>query len=148
MTQTQSTPRTALPNASRLSLGLAVLRVVVGVVSVMHGAQKLFTFGIVGTTRAFAQMGAPLPEITAPLVAVLEFAGGAALILGLLTPLVAALLALNMLVATILVHLPAGFFASEGGYELTLTLLAASVALAFTGPGAYALDTLVRRGRA
>ena len=148
MTQTQSTPRTTLPNASRLSLGLAVLRVVVGVVFVMHGAQKLFTFGIAGTVGTFAQMGAPLPEITAPLVAVLEFAGGAALILGLLTPLIATLLALNMLVATVLVHMSAGFFASEGGYELTLTLLAASVALAFTGPGVYALDNLMRRGRA
>lgn len=145
---TQSTPRTALPNASRLSLGLAVLRVAVGAVFLMHGAQKLFTFGIAGTTGAFAQMGAPLPEITAPLIAVLELAGGAALILGLLTPLVAALLALDMLVATVLVHLPAGFFAADGGYELTLTLFAASLALALTGPGAYALDTLVRRRRA
>lgn len=140
------TPDTSA-TASRLSLGLAVLRVVVGVVFLVHGYQKLFLMGIPGVTGFFTQIGAPLPGVTAPLVSVLEFAGGIALILGLLTPAVAALLAVNMLGAILLVHLPNGFSASEGGYEFVLTLLAASLALALTGPGAYALDTVFRRGR-
>lgn len=52
-----------------------------------------------------------------------------------------------MLGAILLVHLPAGFNVAEGGYEFVLTLLAASLALALTGPGAYALDALRGRSR-
>ncbi len=132
---------------SRLSLGLAVLRVIVGVVFVVHGYEKLFQTGIPGVSGFFAQIGAPLPQLTAPLVSVLEFGGGIALILGLFTPVVAALLAADMLGAALLVHLPNGFSAANGGYEYVLTLLGASLALALTGPGAYALDALLGRSR-
>lgn len=143
---TTITPATTTP--SRLSIGLAVLRVVVGIVFIMHGAQKLFTYGVAGTSGAFAQMGVPLPGITAPLVSVLEFGGGIALILGLLTPLVAGLLAVDMLVAVFLVHLPNGFFLGEApGYEFVLTLFGAALTLALTGPGVYALDAVLGRGR-
>lgn len=138
-------PATTAP--SRLALGLAVLRVVVGVVFLVHGYQKLFQMGIPGVTGFFTQIGAPLPQLTAPLVSVLEFGGGLALILGLLTPVVAALLAADMLGAMLLVHLPNGFNAADGGYEFVLTLLGASLALALTGPGAYALDRVLNRSR-
>ena len=53
-----------------------------------------------------------------------------------------------MLVALVMVHLPAGFFVSEGGYELVLLLLAASVALILGGSGALALENQVRGRRA
>ncbi len=135
------------PTVTRLALGLTLLRVIVGIVFVFHGYDKLFNSGIAGTTGFFTQIGAPLPGVTAPLVAVLEFAGGIALILGLLTPVVGALLAIDMLGAIFLVHLPAGFSAANGGYEFVLTLFAASLALALTGPGAYALDAMFARGR-
>lgn len=137
----------ATPAPSRLALGLTVLRVVVGVVFLVHGYQKLFQMGIPGVTGFFTQIGAPLPQLTAPLVSVLEFGGGLALILGLLTPVVAALLAADMLGAMLLVHLPNGFNADGGGYEFVLTLLGASLALALTGPGAYALDRVRNRSR-
>lgn len=145
MTDTVVTATDTAP--SRLSLGLAVLRVVVGIVFLVHGYEKLFTMGIGGVAGFFTQIGAPLPGVTAPLVSVLEFAGGVALILGLFTPIVAALLAADMLGAIFLVHLPNGFSAMNGGYEFVLTLLGASLALALTGPGAYALDAAFRRGR-
>ncbi len=103
--------------------------------------------GIPGVSGFFTQIGAPLPQLTAPLVSVLEFGGGLALILGLLTPVVAALLAADMLGAILLLHLPNGFYATDGGYEFVLTLFGASLALALTGPGAYALDAVLGRAR-
>ena len=90
--------------------GLAVLRVIVGFSFLMHGWQKVFQYGIAGTTAGFTQMGVPLPALTAPLVSILELVGGALLLIGLATRLVALLLAIDMLVATLLVHLPGGFF--------------------------------------
>src|SRR5215203_2013340 len=62
-------------------------------------------------------------------------------VLGLFTRVVAIPLAVDMLVATLTVHLPNGFFTvPNGGYEFTLVLLAASLALAVAGPGGAALD--------
>lgn len=145
---TTVTVNPAIPTrTSRLAVGLAVLRVVFGVVFLMHGYQKLFQMGIPGVSGFFTQSGAPLPQLTAPLVSVLEFGGGLALILGLLTPVVAALLAADMLGAILLLHLPNGFYAADGGYEYVLTLFGASLALALTGPGAYALDAVLGRAR-
>ena len=130
------------PIQGRAGLGLAILRVVVGIVFIAHGAQKFFQFGIPGTIGAFTQMGVPLPGITAPLVSALELGGGVLLVLGLLTPLVALLLAIDMLAAILLVHLPAGFFLPNG-YEFALTLMSACLALVLAGPGAAAVDNVL-----
>ncbi len=76
-----------------------------------------------------------------------EVVGGAALMLGLFTRLAAVPLAFSMLVATVLVHLPNGFFSSSGGVEFTLLLTVACVALALMGSGKASLDRfLARRG--
>lgn len=119
--------------------GLTLLRVTVGTVFLVHGAQKLFSFGLEGVTGAFEGMGIPLPALAAAFATGVELLGGLALILGLFTRIAAPLLAINMLGALLFVHIGAGFFLPEG-YEFVLTLLAASVALTLTGPGALALD--------
>ena len=75
-----------------------------------------------------------------PLRQALETFGGAALLLGLLTRWVALALALEMAVALVLVHLPAGFAATQGGVEFPLALLAGLVALACLGAPVWALD--------
>lgn len=127
-------------NKSVAEWGLVVLRVVVGLVFLIHGGQKLFMFGFGGTAGFLGSIGVPLPMVAAIVVIAVEFLGGLALILGFWTRYVSALLAVNMLVALITVHWPAGFFVSNGGYEFVLTLLAASAFFALTGPGSWSLD--------
>jgi putative oxidoreductase len=120
--------------------GIALLRIVVGIVFVMHGQQKLFEMGVGGVGGIFASLGVPAPQLAAVVVSLLETVGGLALILGVLTRLFGLLLAGDMLVALLLVHRPNGFFAGNGGVELVLLLGVAALALALTGAGALALD--------
>ena len=139
--------RGSSPLAPRVDLALLLLRVVFGATFAVHGYQKLFIFGFGGVTNAFTQMGAPLPGITGPLVALLEFFGGIAIVIGLLTRLAGLGLAIDMLGAILLVHLPDGFFAPKG-VELVLLLMTGALALALTGAGAWSVDAAIARRRA
>ena len=131
------------PATSRqINLGLTILRVVVGVIFLAHGSQKLFVFGFAGVTGAFAQMGVPAAGILGPFVAFVEFFGGLALISGLLTRLASLGLMSTMIVAISLVHLKGGFFAPTG-VEFPLSLLGSTLLLAITGAGAWSLDGLI-----
>ncbi|AFD24382.1 DoxX family protein [Deinococcus gobiensis I-0] len=104
----------------------------------MHGYQKFFLNTVAGTAQFFAGIGVPLPGVAAPLIAGIELIGGLLLILGLFPRVVGALLAVNMLVAILLVHVSGGFF-NPNGVEFPLLLLAASATLALTGAGRYRL---------
>ena len=122
---------------------------VIGAVFIAHGLQKFLVWGISGTADSFGQMGIPLPGVSAWVAALVETAGGVALVLGAALPVAGVLLALNMIGALVLYHLPNGFFASDadGGIEYVLVLAAAALVLGFRG-GAYALDNLRQRDRA
>ncbi|MGY4542478.1 putative oxidoreductase [Arthrobacter sp. UYNi723] len=131
-------------NQSRLTTtAITVLRVILGFLFTAHGWQKFNEWTIAGTQAAFTQMGVPAANVSAPFVAGLELAGGIALILGVLTRVVAALLAVNMIGAFFLVHASAGVFADKGGYELVLLLGAAALALALTGAGRVSVDRVL-----
>src|SRR5437667_3027476 len=127
----------------RLNLGLAALRVAVATIFIRHGAQKLFVFGFAGVTGAFTHMGVPFPGLMGPLIGLLEFFGGLALVIGLLTRLVALGLVFDMLGAILLVQLKRGFSC----YELEFLLLGSSLALVLTGAGRFSVDSLIAARR-
>lgn len=130
-------------------VALLLLRVALGVTFLAHGAQKLFGAfsgpGVAGVAGFFGKLGIPLPGVMAWVISLLEFFGGLAIGVGLFTRWVAVLLACNMAVALLKVHLPRGFFVSTGGVELVLLLGTIALALALLGPGGISLDRQMGR---
>ncbi|GAA2810898.1 DoxX family protein [Crossiella cryophila] len=126
-------------------LTLLLGRVVVGVVFIYHGWQKLVTGGIDGVAAGFGKMGIPLPTVSAWFTALVELVGGAAFIVGIGLPLVGVLFAFVMAGAGFFVHFKNGF-GLPGGFEYILTLLAAGLALGFNG-GRYSLDAVFGIGQ-
>lgn len=121
--------------------GLLLVRVALAVVFIAHGAQKLFVVGYPGVTGFMASLGMPFPAVSAALLIAVELGGGIALLAGAFTRIVALLIAFNMIVATVTVHLANGFFLPTG-YEFTLTLMLISAAVTMMGAGAYSVDAV------
>ncbi|HSU93543.1 MAG TPA: DoxX family protein [Gemmatimonadaceae bacterium] len=128
----------------KLDIAMLVLRLVLGAVFITHGHAKLFSMGFSGVTNFFTSIGVPLPGVAAPLIALLEFIGGIALVLGVLTRVVAFLLACDMLGAIIFVHAAHGYAAPKG-VEAVLGNFGMAVAIALVGAGAYSIDALLSR---
>jgi putative oxidoreductase len=127
-----------------MELGLLVVRLVVGLLFVGHGAQKLFGafggHGIEGTGGFFESIGLRPGRFHARAAGFNEFAGGLLLALGLFTPLAAALLIATMVAAVITVHWQKGIWSTDGGYEYNLVLAAVAFAAASVGAGPWSLD--------
>lgn len=128
-----------------------ILRLTLGTVFVAHGSQKLFGafggFGIEGTGGFFESLGAAPGTFWAVVVGLVEFGGGIALALGLLTRPAAILIAVDMAVAALIYNFANGFFVETptGGWEINLVLFAMCAAMALAGGGALSLDALVQR---
>jgi putative oxidoreductase len=135
-------------NMTQQEWALLILRIVVGIVFAAHGGQKLFMMGFDGVAGFFGSLGIPLPMVAAIVVTVLELIGGLALILGIGTRYVAALLVVDMLVALVTVHLANGFFVAANGYELVLLLAAGALYFALRGPGLFSLDARLTKATA
>jgi putative oxidoreductase len=133
-----------MSNGSGLrSWGNTLLRIVVGVVFVMHGWLKL-SQGFHNVGGFLGSLGIPYPTVAAVVVTALELLGGVALILGLFTRLVATLFAIEMVVAIFVYHIKKGFFLP--GIEFVLTLLAANLSLLLGGAGALSVGGF-RKGK-
>ncbi|MBU5262614.1 DoxX family protein [Bacillus atrophaeus] len=130
-----------------LSVGLLIIRLIIGLLFVGHGAQKLFGWfgghGLKGTGGWFESIGMK-PGVTVALLAGLsELFGGIMFALGLLTPLAGIIIAGTMVMAIVKVHGANGLWVTNNGYEYNLTLLAVTIGIALTGPGQYAVDTFL-----
>lgn len=124
---------------SKLGLSTLLLRIVLGISFFVHGLVK-FQGGIENTVGWFESIG--IPGFFAYAVGVVELVGGIALVLGLGTRVVSALLALIMVGAILKVKLAIGFLgtAEMAGYELDLAFLVIAIFLAVNGSKLWAVD--------
>lgn len=127
-----------------MNLALLVLRVVVGLLFVGHGAQKLFGWfgghGPDGTGQYMESLGLTRGKAMAILAGMAEVIGGLLFACGLLTPVAAALLSTVMLTAIWTAHRKHGLWVANGGYEYPLVMLAVVFAVTAAGAGAWSLD--------
>ena len=125
-----------------------IARLVLGVVFFAHGAQKMLGwfggFGFTATMGFFTQMHIPAPLAFLAICA--EFFGGLGLIVGLLSRVAAFGIAMNMLVAILMVHIHYGFFVNwDGqqkgeGFEYHLLAIALALVVMIKGAGALSID--------
>ncbi|MCZ7393088.1 MAG: DoxX family protein [Candidatus Methanoperedens sp.] len=113
-----------------------------------HGAQKLLGwFGGAGfdATLQFFQTQLGIPPALTIMAIFAEFFGGLMVLLGIFTRLGAALIAIDMAVALVTVHLPQGFFIAGGkvGFEYVFALLLVALYLAINGAGGLSLDRII-----
>jgi putative oxidoreductase len=127
-----------------MDLALLILRLVVGLLFAGHGAQKLFGVfgggGLDSTAGTFDSIGLRPGWLHARAAGTAEFAGGLLIALGLFTPFAAAALIGVMIAAILTVHAKNGIWNTNQGYEFNLVMIAAVLALAGAGAGAWSLD--------
>ena len=130
--------------AARLSpLAFIMLRVAVGMVFIQTGWGKLQD--IPTFVERFREWGIPAPELQAPFIAVLEFVGGAALLLGLATRFFGIMLSGTMVVAMItVVWKPDSTFLDLFNFD-EFTYLMILLSLVLLGAGPWSIDTLIKR---
>jgi putative oxidoreductase len=123
-----------------------VIRVTTGLFLVPHGAQKLFGwfggYGLEATGQYFESIGLSNGYLVALSAGSVEFFGGLALALGLLTR-ISAVAAFVLLAVAITIHLPNGFMWTDGGLEYPLMWAIFALYFVVKGGGNYSLDRLI-----
>jgi putative oxidoreductase len=122
----------------RINVALLILRIAAAIVFLYHGSAILFgAFGGPGPQQFAAGLHAP--TWVGYLVGLAQFCGGLAVASGILFRLGAACIAIVMLGAIFLEHLPHGFNIANGGMEYAFTELLLATALIVAGPGDWSL---------
>lgn len=119
---------------------LAILRIMVGLLFIQHGMQKLVGFPP-------PPMGMPMTELTV-FAGMMELIGGLFVVLGLLTRPVAFLLSGFMAVGYFMVHAPQGFFPANNMGELAVLYCFVFLYFVFSGPGTWSLDNFFAQRKA
>jgi putative oxidoreductase len=125
-------------------LGLAIIRVALGLMLVAHGSNKVWgAGGLAGTEGWFAGLGLQPARLHARLAAATELTAGVLMAAGFLTALAAAAFVGLMLVATLTDHRGKGFFVFKGGWEYAVLVAAVAIGIAAAGPGDWSVDALL-----
>ncbi|MEO7456193.1 MAG: DoxX family protein [Gemmatimonadaceae bacterium] len=131
-------------NLETISIGLLIMRVVIGILMAAHGAQKLLGwfggYGLRNTGEFMVQLGFPSGPAFAAAAALAEITSGLLVTFGFLGPIGPALMISVMIVAMITVHWDNGLFAMKNGIELPLVFASAALGIALIGFGRYSLD--------
>ena len=130
---------------SALPIAETFLRIVVGVMFVIHVSGKLTAGPAAVAANVMSKNGLEPAILWAYVIIFLELVGGICLIIGLFTRFFAAALAIELLIALLVVHLPRGYAAGGGGYEYVLLIGAACFLIAIRGGGPYSVDRMVGR---
>jgi putative oxidoreductase len=132
-------------HSSAVSLALLLLRIAAGLVFLYHGCAILFgAFGGPGPQGFAGFMHAPVA--VGYLVGLAQFAGGLAMLSGVLIRVGAVRIIVVMLGAIFLAHIQHGFDIGKGGMEYALTQLLVALALLITGGGEYSLAEMLPGG--
>jgi putative oxidoreductase len=129
--------------ATMLPIAETFARIVVGVMFLMHVSVKFHIGAAAVAANIFAKNGFAPALAWAYVTMFIEVVGGACLIVGLFTRFVAAVLAIEMLIALLFVHLAKGYAAGGGGYEYVLLIGAVCFVFAIRGGGPYSVDRLL-----
>jgi putative oxidoreductase len=124
-------------------VGLLIGRIAGGLILLVAGYGKLFGAGFSGIISTFERMGIILPQVTGPFIALLEFFGGAAIILGLLTRYLGVLFTIEFIVVLIFVKMGAQF----NNLRIDVALVGFGVLWATQGGGRLALDRILKLER-
>lgn len=127
--------------ASMQPITYTLVRVVFGIIMIMHGWPK-WNRGADAIGNAFAT-NYGVPHGFAYLAIFFEVVGGAALVIGLFTRFFAAALAIELLIAMFAAHWAKGFSVGQGGYEYVLFLGIVALAIAIRGGGPYSVDAKI-----
>jgi putative oxidoreductase len=123
-------------------IAYALLRVVIGCILFMHGWAK-FGAGAGAVAAMMAKNGLEPASAFAYAAMFLETIGAICIVIGLFTRFFAAALAIEMAIALLVVHLPKGFSAGQGGYEYVLLIGIVLFVIAIRGGGRYSVDRMI-----
>lgn len=130
--------------------GLLLIRLMLGVVFMFHGSQKLFGAfdgsGLSGFAGFLEGQGIPFPHLSAVLAACAEFIGGLLVLIGFAVRVAVVPMVVTMLVAVIVVHGDA-FSAQNNGMEYPLTLAVMLAGLGLIGPGRLSASAVIARDK-